>query len=90
MAMVIITVSVEESMDSLYLHDGFSLQLLELPCENHMTLLGSVSVILCIFMNMSGSTSYEDLPGGKQNGHHETVSEQEGMDPLYLYEGFRF
>ena len=24
---------------------------------------------------------------GKQNGHHETVSEQEGMDPLYLYEG---
>ena len=26
----------------------------------------------------------------KQNGHHETVSEQEGTDPLYLYEGFRF
>ena len=52
-------------MDSLYLHDGFRLQLLELPCENRMTLLGSVSVILCIFVNVSRSSSYEDLPGGE-------------------------
>ena len=52
-------------MDSLYLHDGFRLQLLELPCENRMTLLGSVSVILYIFVNVSRSSSYEDLPGGE-------------------------
>ena len=77
--------------DSLYIYECVKVQLLWRFTwwRNKMVImrpsLSRKVRILCTCMKVSGSSCYRF-----NGGNHMALSEQKGVDPLYLYEGFRF